>query len=1060
MKAFVSRYKTTLLLGCLACLLVALIAGATVATLRETRKTAFDHFADDNEAIALATASSLEDILTSRLQDVTDISRRLESARQSRRTKLLEELCNESKGSFSGTGIMEPDGSINHAYPSDADGTSWMLPVQSPSSITGVTLGIDDAGHLIAWKSFGDKQERLFVIVSGEYVNENYFLKLGRRLEREVMLFNEQGYSWPVAGRISVAVAPSKESVGAQSVKGGFALSSSSGAGENLKKEHEMNLSYVPFGDSGKGLYLGIATPRSDMAGYLVKSPALIVTLAATRVAAVLTCAIVFLVFDKRRRKASDEATRLKEEQKLLVRLEESEERYRTLVENLQSPVVIFQEGRIRFANPAYYNLTGYTPEEVADEAFDLYSVVHEEDRQLSLENTARLLDGEKIETPREIRYVKKNGEMMVGLVFSSLIHFDGKRAIETVVFDITHIKKIEQELGQTRRRLQYLLDNAPIMIFSLDQTGNFSYANKETLRVTGYRFEDWIGKPFAPIVHPDDLAVAVSNFEEGRRGTRRRDYKLRIRNAAGKVRTLHILSDNIQEKDQFKGSLIIASDITEQQRLQQTIRETRDHLSNIIENAGDAIITLDTDGNIVSWNKSAETMFHLVSPDAFHKPMRTLLNVKNSETQEIFGRVTDGETVRDVEFDCMREGKRFDALFTFSPIRDASGKVIGISCFARDITERRLLEEQLERDKLFIDQLIENANVLIAAANEQGKLVIFNRRFEEVSGYTKEEALGKDPLDLLLPKEARKETAKRFASIRTSEPIMEIEVPIISKEGRHLTVSWNAAAVNLPSGNAAIVVVGQDVTGQKRMHEELMQSKKLASIGELVSGVAHELNNPLTIIMGYSQLLVSEKILEDRHREMSQKVLDAAGRSKRIVENLLAFARKKKLKKHQVDINEILENTLMLREHNLNVNNIAIVRDYEEHLPPMYADSHQLQQVFLNLINNAYDAMFEANRGGTLHVRTCKKNDHIVIEVKDDGPGVPEAFQEKIFDPFFTTKEVGKGTGLGMSLSYGIINEHGGRIYLDKTYRPGAKFIIEFPLTQNSNASAQASHV
>jgi two-component system NtrC family sensor kinase len=448
--------------------------------------------------------------------------------------------------------------------------------------------------------------------------------------------------------------------------------------------------------------------------------------------------------------------------------------------------------------------------------------------------------------------------------------------------------------------------------------------------------------------------------------------------------------------------------------------------------------------------------MFHFVAPYAFHKPLHLLLNMDAARLADMIRLVNDGETIRDAEIECLRNGSRLDTLFTLSPIRNSSGKVIGISCFAKDITERRNFEKQLERDKLFIDQLIENASVLIAAANEKGNIVIFNRRFEEVSGYTKEEAIGKNPLELLVPPENRARIGKLMGTIQTNKPPLEVESPIRAKDGRLLTVTWNAAAMHLPSGHDGIVVVGQDITEQKRMQEELMQSKKLASIGELVSGVAHELNNPLTIIMGYSQLLVSERALWEKHREMAQKVLDAAGRSKRIVENLLAFARKKTLQKQELDINQILDKTLMLRENNLSVNNVVVVRRFEDNLPLVYADAHQLQQVFLNLINNAFDAMLEANGGGTLEVRTLRRDGSIAIEIIDDGPGVPEPIQEKIFDPFFTTKEVGKGTGLGMSLSYGIVKEHGGKIYLDRTFKTGAKFVVEFPVIHYSPDLAQ----
>lgn len=735
-------------------------------------------------------------------------------------------------------------------------------------------------------------------------------------------------------------------------------------------------------------------------------------------------------------------------EEKLIRRLEESEERYRTLVENLLSPVVIFQDLRLKFANPCFYSISGYSREEAEQEDFDLINLIHEDDRESVAENIKTLLEGKRVEGPRELKFVRKSGEIITGLTFSSLIRYEGKPAIETVVVDITRMKDMERELSLTRERLQYFLDTAPVMIFQLDRNGQFVYANNETLRTMGYRADEWVMKSFAPIVHPEDVPVVLSKIDEGKRGVRRHEFDLRVKNADGELRQVHIKAKSLRDDGQYAGSLVIAQDITEQVRLERKLREARDHLSNIIENAGDSIITLDKEGRIVSWNKAAESMFHLAEMEATGKPFDFILRSCEQEFPALLQRVASGETIRDREIEHhLSDGAWVAALLTYSPIRNAAGAVVGVSCFAKDVTARRHLENELKREKQFIDRLIEHANALIGAANEKGKLVIFNRCFEEVSGFSKQEALGKDPLELLVPEEYREAASQQIKNVTEERPVHDIEAPIRTKDGRLLTVNWSAATAGLASGNSMIIVVGQDVTEQKRMHEELVQSKKLASVGELVSGVAHELNNPLTAVMGYSQLLSTEKALSEKHRQMAQKIFESATRSKRIVENLLAFARKKKPEKHEVALNEVLEKTLALREHHLLVHNMRIVRDYGEGLPPIYADGHQLQQVFLNVINNAYDAMYEAHGGGTLVVRTYKRRNRVAIEFLDDGPGVPASIQEKIFDPFFTTKEVGKGTGLGMSLSYGIVREHGGRIYLDQSYQTGAKFVIELPL-------------
>ena len=242
---------------------------------------------------------------------------------------------------------------------------------------------------------------------------------------------------------------------------------------------------------------------------------------------------------------------------------------------------------------------------------------------------------------------------------------------------------------------------------------------------------------------------------------------------------------------------------------------------------------------------------------------------------------------------------------------------------------------------------------------------------------------------------------------------------------------------------------VAKDISNEKLLQQQLIQSEKLSAIGELISGIAHELNNPLTGVMGYSQLLQMRGDLDDRAKDSLVKINNLATRCQRIVQNLLSFARKQKPERTLTSVNEILGRTVELRSYELQVNNIELVLELDPQLPRTIADAHQLQQVFLNVITNAEQAMLETRGRGRLAIRT--RNDiaggRIVVEVTDDGPGIPEQHLTKIFDPFFTTKEVGKGTGLGLSLAYGIIKEHAGNIYARSRLGEGSTFVIELPV-------------
>ena len=240
-----------------------------------------------------------------------------------------------------------------------------------------------------------------------------------------------------------------------------------------------------------------------------------------------------------------------------------------------------------------------------------------------------------------------------------------------------------------------------------------------------------------------------------------------------------------------------------------------------------------------------------------------------------------------------------------------------------------------------------------------------------------------------------------------------------------------------------------------RKTQEQLLQSEKMSAVGQLISGVAHELNNPLTAILGYAQLLESEG-LSEKASEFVGKLFKQAQRTHRVVQNLLSFARQRKPQKQRVDVRKTLEETLALRDYDLKVNNITLEQDFANDVPAVTADPHQLEQVFLNIINNAVDAMLETGRGGTLKVLVGQREGQVHAEFHDSGPGIKEP--NRIFEPFYTTKSIGKGTGLGLSICYGIIQEHGGSIGARNRQEGGAVIEVSLPSAGHDTTESQAS--
>lgn len=271
-------------------------------------------------------------------------------------------------------------------------------------------------------------------------------------------------------------------------------------------------------------------------------------------------------------------------------------------------------------------------------------------------------------------------------------------------------------------------------------------------------------------------------------------------------------------------------------------------------------------------------------------------------------------------------------------------------------------------------------------------------------------------------------------------------------RDGRNFPIHISASPYLGPTGEVeGVVTIGRDQTHEVETQQRLLQSAKLASIGELVAGVAHELNNPLTVIKSTAHLLQHE--VSGAARDDVEMIVQGADRAARIVRNLLHFARQTQPEKDRVDANEIVEQVIRFREKSLAAAGIRVECALADGSPVVYADSMQVEQVLLNLLNNAQQAMADAGRGGVLQVSTAVEGDAVRITVSDDGPGIAAEHLPRIFDPFFTTRRVGEGTGLGLALSHGIVTEHGGQIWARSEPGSGATFVVELPLAEATAA-------
>jgi len=374
---------------------------------------------------------------------------------------------------------------------------------------------------------------------------------------------------------------------------------------------------------------------------------------------------------------------------------------------------------------------------------------------------------------------------------------------------------------------------------------------------------------------------------------------------------------------------------------------------------------------------------------------------------------------------------------------------------------EVRLSEIALRESEEKLRLMFESITAGIVVYDLRANIVQVNEAVLRMHGYdSKEELIGRSAIELIAKKD-RAKAIKNMKRLLEDGYVKNVEYTLLREDGSKFNAEVSATVMRDASGNpTAFVAVTEDITERKQievqkreMEQKAQLASRLASVGEMASGIAHEINNPLTGVIGFAHLLMRKDIPEDT-RKYVQAIHNGAQRVADIVTRLLTFARQRKPSRTSVNINEILENTLALRAYEMQTSNIEVTAQLASYLPRTVADAGQLQEVFLNIIINAETEMKLAHSRGKLSVKTETLDNSIRISFEDDGPGIVEENLKKIFDPFFTTREVGKGTGLGLSLCHAIVAEHNGQIYAKSRLGEGATFVVELPIVSEEKES------
>ncbi|HKM67987.1 MAG TPA: PAS domain S-box protein [Candidatus Acidoferrum sp.] len=401
------------------------------------------------------------------------------------------------------------------------------------------------------------------------------------------------------------------------------------------------------------------------------------------------------------------------------------------------------------------------------------------------------------------------------------------------------------------------------------------------------------------------------------------------------------------------------------------------------------------------------------------------------------------------------KDGGLLHTMQNISAVRDALGNVVQIRGLMLDVTEQKMFQSQLQRERDFNQKILNTTQSLILVLDTAGLISYANRRCYE-AGYRKDELIGHRLVDWV-------ETSHRpdfEAALKTTahgQQVDNLELRARRADGSlgHFSISLSPMRDEANQVNNVVVVM-TDITDAALLQAKLAHAEKMATIGRLVSGVAHEVNNPLAAILGFTDLLLENPEVPVSAREDLQIILQETQRTKEIVQDLLSFARQRPAQKEPVNVNVVLRQTIKLRSYDFSSHGVEVTEEFEENLSPTLGDAQQLQQVFLNILNNAYDAIQESGNHGRIRIRTRRAEDDIEVAFMDNGTGVADP--ERIFDPFFTTKQAGKGTGLGLSICYGIVRAHGGEILCwNNEGESGSTFVVRLPAATETTLAAAA---
>jgi two-component system NtrC family sensor kinase len=599
--------------------------------------------------------------------------------------------------------------------------------------------------------------------------------------------------------------------------------------------------------------------------------------------------------------------------------------------------------------------------------------------------------------------------------------------------------------ISRSQQGYRDLIDSFDDILMASSLDGEIRAVNRSFADLVGANFQQIIGRPVTEFLEEGSgeggelIRRALPRFLERRHWSGIIQVRLKKQNS---ICYFDCVAHAMTRDNKVHGLTVLGRDIT-------ALRKNEARFTELFETLQEGIYITTPEGSILDANPALVRMLGYDTKEELLSKRVSDIFTEYAERKALAEEVERQPVPQGREISLQRkDGSLIVCLNTTTAVRDTSGRVIRYQGSVLDVTARRQMERQLHKEQEFARRLVDNFPDLILVVDSASHYTFVSASCKEILGYELVETENME-----LGGRTHSEDLPALHALFTDllagrQNYGSLEIRVRHKLGDWRRIRFNFSPLADETGKIeAVVLSGRDVTELKRLEEQLIQAEKLAAMGQMLAGVAHELNNPLTAILGVTELLRERPTEDETTKRQLELTHRQARRAARIVQNLLEFSRPASPQKKPVDLLSVIDRTLQLHEHSLRRNNIEVDYRPPTDSPGVVGDANQLIQVFLNLVTNAEQAIREVRESGRIQIRLAQLGSQIAVTFQDDGVGIRPESVQRLFDPFYTTKRPGGGTGLGLSICLSIIREHGGTIEAEALPGGGSAFTVYLPL-------------